>query len=84
MPSIALYETLRQAGFEDAAARAAAEMILTTADKEELATKADIADLKLTMAELKNTLIIWGIAAIFGTLGIYSAIMIAIFRSFAR
>lgn len=84
MASIALYETLKQAGFEDLTARAAAEMLLTSADKDNLATKQDIGDVKLAIAELKTTLIVWGFVAIFSALGVYSAIMIAIFRSFMR
>lgn len=79
-----LYDALKAAGVDEKAARAAAQAVLPADGKAELATKGDIHELRTAIAELKSTLLVWGITAIFGALGLYSAIMVAIFRSFAR
>jgi hypothetical protein len=84
----ALYDALKAAGVDETLARNAAQSVLGVDDKTELATKQDLAELKLAMkadlAELKASLIVWGVGVMFTAMGVYSAIMVAIFRSFAR
>ena len=54
--TIELYEALRSVGVEEGMAKAAARAVLASDARTDLATKADIADLRTAMAELKSDL----------------------------
>jgi hypothetical protein len=56
-----LYDALRAAGVEDDLARAAAKSVISIQDREHLATKADIADLRVLIAETKTEIIRWNV-----------------------
>ena len=73
-----LYDALKAAGVDEATARRAAQAVRGVDDEDQLATKGD---LRTAIAELKSALLVWGVAAIFSAIGIYSAIMVALFRS---
>lgn len=51
-----LYTALKAAGVDDDIARAAAKSVIAIEDKEQLATKADLAELRRDFAELKADL----------------------------
>ena len=56
MSSIDLYNALRSAGVDDALARSAADHVLSVEDAKHLATKADVAEVKAALGELKADL----------------------------
>lgn len=85
-PSFALYDALKQAGIEDKVAREAAESVLTIQDRESLATKADLHELRLAtaaeLAELKadlrsdfNRLLLTLIGLFIGNTALFAAIV---------
>lgn len=63
-----VYEALRQAGIEDDTAKAAAKSVLAVEEKETLATKADL-------AELKADIIKWNMALMIAMTGLFAAIV---------
>jgi len=74
-----LYDALRKAGVEDELARAAAKAVIAAEDKEALATKADLQELKLAtkadLADLKAELIKWNVGTLLALAAIVSAIV---------
>jgi hypothetical protein len=75
-----LYDALRKAGVEEQLARDAARAVLGAEARAELATKADVAELRLAtkadLAELKTDIIKWNV----GAMAILTAIFAAIVR----
>lgn len=75
-----LYDALRKAGVDEPLAKAAARAVLAADVTTELATKADLAQLKaefrVDLADLKSELIKWNVGAM--------AILTAIFAAIAR
>jgi len=67
-----LYDALRKAGVEEPMARAAAQAVLATEARTDLATKADLA---MAVAELKADLIKWNVGAMAVLTGIFAAIV---------
>jgi hypothetical protein len=72
MTTIELFEALKAAGVEDTVARRAAQAVLSVEDRAQLATKADL-------AELKADLIKWCVGLHVGTMvamtGVFAAIV---------
>ena len=54
-----LYDALKAAGVDEPTARAAAQTVLTIADREQLATKADLADLRVEFYRALRNQTIW-------------------------
>ena len=77
-----LYTALRAAGVEDEIARAAAKSVIAIEDKEQLATKADLVELRgelrLAMADLKSDLTKTMITIMLAMTAIFSAISAAL------
>jgi hypothetical protein len=72
-----LYTALRKAGVDDETARAAAKAVIAVEDKEHLATKADINDLRREMADMKVELIKWNLGAMAVLTTIYGGMLVA-------
>lgn len=66
--SFALYEALKRAGIDDDLARKATESVLTVDEKNHLATKADL-------LELKVSLIQWTVGTLLAMTGIFAGIV---------
>ena len=73
-----LYNALRQAGVDDDTARAAAKSVIAIEDREHLATKADILDLRAALAELKADLTWRIVIAMSAQTAVFSAIVAAL------
>lgn len=73
-----LYVALKAAGIDDEIARAAARSVIAIEDKEHLATKADIAELKTNLAELKADLTKTMVTLMFAMTALFSAISAAL------
>jgi len=69
-----LYEALRAAGVKDETARAAAQSVIAIEDKEHLATKADLTQLRADFSEMKGEIIKWNVV----TMGVMTALFSAI------
>ncbi len=83
---VEIYEALRKAGIEEDLARSAAKVVISAEEKEKLATKADLAELK---AELKvdianvrteiermgRVVIMWNVGTVIAMASIVFAIM---------
>ena len=75
-----IYEAFISAGIKEDKAKAAVESINREMDKryaanaEKLATKADIADVKISIAEAKAEIIKWSIGAMFAAVGVFATI----------
>lgn len=76
--NLELFDALKKAGVDEETARAAAKAVLGLEAKEQLATKADLAELRTDMAELKADLIKWNV----GTLGLMTGLFAAIVKLF--
>jgi hypothetical protein len=76
--STALYRALKSVGVDDALAQEAAQSVIGTDRETLLATKQDIADLKIAMADLQATLIKWNVGALAFLTVIYAAIAAAL------
>jgi hypothetical protein len=74
-----LYEALKKAGVDDETARAAAKAVIGIEQREELATKADILELRaLIQTEvhgLRAELIKWNVGAMLALTTIFAAIV---------
>ncbi len=81
-----IYDALKKAGVDEDLARAAAKAVVGAEEKDKLATKADLAELKLAtladitelrreMALLKAELIQWNVGAMAVLTGIFAAIV---------
>jgi hypothetical protein len=70
-----LYQALRAAGVDDDLAKAAAESVLSKDRKEDLATKADL-------AELKSDLIKWNVGTLIAMTALFST-LITVLKLFA-
>jgi hypothetical protein len=70
-----LYEALKKAGVDDAVAREAARAVLGVEAREQLMTKADGAELRAAMFELKAELIKWNVGTMIALAGICVAIV---------
>ena len=74
-----IYDALRKAGVDEATARSAAASVIGAAEKEELVTKAflraELAGLRVEMAELKTDLIKWNVGAMAVLTAIFAAIV---------
>jgi hypothetical protein len=77
-----LYEILTKSGFSPDVARRATEIIVTQDEKAQLATKEDIADLKLAFSQLKadiaerlNDQMKWQMGLMVAMTAIFSAIV---------
>jgi hypothetical protein len=70
-----LYTALRKAGVDDDTARAAAKSVIAIEDKEQLATKADLIDLRRNMAEMKASIIQWNLIAIGFVTALFSGLV---------
>jgi hypothetical protein len=57
MTVVELYAALKAAGIDDDVAQRAAQAVLGVEDRAQLATKADVADLRVALAELKTELL---------------------------
>jgi hypothetical protein len=81
MPTVVieLYEALKQAGISEATARAAAQAVLGIEERQTLATKADLAELRLAtkadLAELKAELIKINAGLLVAMTAIFAAIV---------
>jgi hypothetical protein len=73
-----LYTALRKAGIDAETARAAAKSVMAIEDKEQLATKADINDLRVAIAELKADLTWRILLALSVQTAVFSAIVAAL------
>jgi hypothetical protein len=73
-----LYTALKAAGVDDDIARAAAKSVIAIEDKEQLATKADLADLRRDIAELKADLTRTMMTLMIAMTAIFSAISAAL------
>jgi hypothetical protein len=80
--TLELYEILTKAGIEPDLARRATEIIVTQDEKAQLATKEDIADLKLAFSQLKadiaerlNDQMKWQMGLMVAMTAIFSAIV---------
>jgi hypothetical protein len=73
-----LYVALKAAGVDDDIARAAAKSVIAIEDKEQLATKADIAALKTDLAEMKADLTKTMVTLMFAMTALFSAISAAL------
>jgi hypothetical protein len=77
-----LYTALRKAGVDEETARAAAKAVIAVEDKETLATKSDIrelrAELKTAIAEAKAEIIKWNLVAMAILTTIYGVIAAAL------
>lgn len=72
---IELYDALKKLGLDDEMARAAAKAVVGAEDKSQLATKSDIADLKIAIADLKADLTWRTVGALVALTAIFSAIV---------
>src|SRR4029434_84843 len=76
---VELYQALKAAGVEDDIARAAAKSVIAIEDKSQLATKADLqelrSDMRLEMAELKMDLIRWSVGTMIAMGALFAAIV---------
>jgi hypothetical protein len=63
-----LFEALKKAGVDEDTARKAAQAVLATEEREHLATKADL-------AELKADLIKWNVGTLIAMTGLFTAIV---------
>lgn len=70
-----LYDALRKAGVDEQLARDAACAVLGSNVRTDLATKADVTDLKIAMADMKAELIKWNVGAMAVLTGILAAIV---------
>lgn len=77
--NIALYRLLVRGGATEAEAEAAARL-----DASELATKADIADLRTEIKALKAELLQWTVGIIFTALGIQTALLIFVLTHYVK
>jgi hypothetical protein len=73
-----LYQALLKAGVDDATAQAAAKSVIAIEDKDALATKADLAALRLDFAEFKAELTRTTITTMLAMTAIFSAISAAL------
>jgi hypothetical protein len=75
-----IYEAFISAGIKEDKAKAAVESINREIDKrytanaEKLATKSDITDLKISIAEAKTEIIKWSLGAMFAAVGLFATI----------
>ena len=70
-----IYEALKAAGIDDEVAKAAAKAVIGVQEKEHLATKLDIQQLRTDMADLKVELIKWNVGTLIAMTGIFAAIV---------
>ena len=70
-----IYEALKAAGIDDEVAKAAAKAVTGVQEKEHLATKLDIQQLRTDMADLKVELIKWNVGTLIAMTGIFAAIV---------
>jgi hypothetical protein len=70
-----IYEALKAAGIDDEVAKAAAKAVIGVQEKEHLATKLDIQQLRTDMADLKVELIKWNVGTLITMTGIFAAIV---------
>ena len=70
-----IYEALKAAGIDDEAAKAAAKAVIGVQEKEHLATKLDIQQLRTDTANLKVELIKWNVGTLIAMTGIFAAIV---------
>jgi hypothetical protein len=70
-----IYEALKAAGIDDEVAKAAAKAVIGMQEKEHLATKLDIQQLRTDMADLKVELIKWNVGTLIAMTGIFAAIV---------
>ena len=69
-----LYDALRKVGVDEQLARDAARAVLGYEVRTDLATKADIAELKIAMADMRAELIKWNVGAMAALTAIFTAI----------
>ena len=70
-----IYEALKAAGIDDEVAKAAAKAVIGVQEKEHLATRLDIQQLRTDMADLKVELIKWNVGTLIAMTGIFAAIV---------
>ncbi len=70
-----IYEALKAAGIDDEVAKAAAKAVIGVQEKEHLATKLDIQQLRTDMTDLKVELIKWNVGTLIAMTGIFAAIV---------
>jgi hypothetical protein len=70
-----IYEALKAAGIDDEVAKAAAKAVIGMQEKEHLATKLDIQQLRTDIADLKVELIKWNVGTFIAMTGIFAAIV---------
>ena len=70
-----IYEALKAAGVPDDLARAAAKAVIGVEDKGRLATKADLADLRTAIADLKADLTWRMLGAMTALTAVYAGIL---------
>ena len=76
---IELYDALKAAGVDEDKAKAASAAVVGAESRSDLATKADINELRLAtkadLANLKAELIKWNVGAIIGSAAVFAAIV---------
>jgi hypothetical protein len=74
-----VYDALKKAGVDDDLARAAAHAVIDIEEKEHLATKADLNELRLAtkaeLSELTAELIKWNVGAIFAANAVFYGLL---------
>lgn len=74
-----VYESLRKLGLDDDLARRTAQAVLAVEEKDSLASKADLTELRLTMlaelAHLKTALIQWNVGTLIAVAGVVVAVV---------
>jgi hypothetical protein len=70
-----IYEALKAAGIDDEVAKAAAKAVIGVQEKEHLAIKLDIQQLRTDMTDLKVELIKWNVGTLIAMTGIFAAIV---------
>lgn len=72
---VELYEALRQAGVDDALAKGAASAVVPANALGDLATRADLKDLRIEIADLRAELIKWNVGTMIALTALCAAIV---------
>lgn len=70
-----LYDALKKLGLDEQSARAAAQAVVGRHEEPQLATKADISDLRREMSDLKAELIKWNVGTLVALAALVSTIV---------